>query len=139
MKKAFHKLLSLSMAFVVLFSTMSFTLSSHYCGESLVDFSFFDQVETCGMEKAPALSSCENGKLSEKTCCNDTALVKQGNNDLKISFDQFTITQQFFVASFTYSYINLFQGTDSTNVLFLDYAPPFYKRNVQVLHQTFLI
>ena len=38
------------MALLVLFSTFSFTLASHYCGDVLVDSSLFGKVETCGME-----------------------------------------------------------------------------------------
>ncbi|WP_414727683.1 HYC_CC_PP family protein, partial [Winogradskyella sp. UBA3174] len=32
MKQVFHKIMSFAMAFVVLFSTMSFTINMHYCG-----------------------------------------------------------------------------------------------------------
>ncbi len=38
------------MAFVVLLSTMSFTMHMHYCGDTLVDTSYFVKAETCGME-----------------------------------------------------------------------------------------
>lgn len=38
------------MAFVVLFSTMSFTISSHFCGDNLVGVSYFGKAKTCGME-----------------------------------------------------------------------------------------
>ncbi|WP_455429473.1 HYC_CC_PP family protein, partial [Maribacter hydrothermalis] len=37
MKKFYHKILSVIMAFVVLLSTMSFTIDFHYCGDLLVD------------------------------------------------------------------------------------------------------
>lgn len=39
------------MAFVVMFTTMSFTVDMHFCGDSLVDFSLFAKAESCGMEK----------------------------------------------------------------------------------------
>jgi len=127
------------MAAVVLITTMSFTVDMHYCGDTLVDFSFTQQVKTCGMEKARSTSSCENPTLSEKSCCLDKQLVKEGQDDLKISLDQLSLEQQAFVASFTYSYLSLFEGTESKQVPFVDYPPPFVKRDVQVLHQTFLI
>ena len=139
MKQFTHKSMAVCMAAVVLMTTMSFTVDMHYCGDSLVDFSFFQKAEGCAMEKAQATTSCENPALSEKSCCTDKQVIKKGKDDLKISFDQLTLEQQVFVTSFTHSYLSLFEGTESKEVPFFDYSPPFVKRDVQVLHQTFLI
>lgn len=139
MKQFIQKSMAVFMAVVVLMTTMSFTIDMHYCGDSLVDFSFVQKVKTCGMEKAQATTSCENPTLSGKPCCTDKQVVQEGQDHLKVSFDQLTLEQQVFVASFTYSYLSLFEGTESTEVPFFDYPPPFVKRDVQVLHQTFLI
>lgn len=127
------------MAVVVLFSTMSFTIDMHYCGDSLVDFSFIQKVKTCGMEKAQATFSCENPALSEKSCCTDKQVLKEGQDDLKLSLDHLTFEHQVFVVSFSYSYLNIFEVTEFTVDSFFDYPPPFIERDVQVLHQTFLI
>lgn len=127
------------MAAVVLMTTMSFTVDVHYCGDMLVDFSIVQQVKTCGMEKTQAISSCANPALSEKSCCTDKQLIKEGKDDLKVSFDQLTFEKQVFVTSFAYAYLSLFEGTESEEVTFFDYVPPFVKQDVQVLHQTFLI
>ena len=131
--------MTLFMAAVVLITTMSFTVDMHYCGDTLVDYSFVQQVKTCGMEKAQVASTCENSTLSKKPCCTDKQVVKKGNDNLKISFDQLTPEQQVFVVSFTYSYLSLFEGTESKEAPFIAHAPPFVKRDVQVLYQTFLI
>ncbi len=139
MKSIIHKSLAVFMAGVVLFTTMSFAVDIHYCGDTLVDFSFVQKVDTCGMEKMADTSSCENPSVSEKSCCKDHQFVKQGQDDLKLSFDQLSFGQQIFVASFAYSYISLFEATQSTEVPFVAYPPPFIERDVQVLHQTFLI
>ena len=82
------------MAFVVLLTTMSFTVDMHYCGDSLVDFSIFTEAESCGMEKAQPTESCDNPSMTEKDCCTDQQLVKEGNQDLKISFDKLTKEEQ---------------------------------------------
>ncbi len=139
MKQLIHKLMAVFMAAVVLMTTMSFTVDMHYCGDTLVDFSFVRQVETCGMEKEQVTTSCEKPMVSQKSCCSDEQMVKQGQDDLKTSFDTLSFEQQTFIAAFTYSYIKLFEGTASTDVSYKDYPPPFVKRDVQVLHQTFLI
>jgi hypothetical protein len=139
MKSAFHKSLAVFMAAIVFMTTMSFAVDMHYCGDTLVDFSFTQQVETCGMEKAQMTSDSENSKLTEKSCCTDTQFVKQGQDDLKVSFDKLSLEQYVFVAAFIHSYNSLFQATESNAIPFSDYAPPFVERDVQVLHQTFLI
>ncbi|VXC28578.1 HYC_CC_PP family protein [Maribacter litoralis] len=137
MKKLIHKFLSVTMAVVVFLSTMSFSVDMHYCGDMLVDFSIMEQVKTCGMEKVK--TDCDNTTYTEKSCCTDTQLNVEGAESMKVSFDQLSFDQQVFVATFTYSYINLFQGIDSNEFSYKDYSPPFVKQNVQVLHQTFLI
>ena len=49
MNQVFHKIMSLVMAFVVLFSTMSFTVNMHYCGDTLVETAIFQKAKGCGM------------------------------------------------------------------------------------------
>jgi hypothetical protein len=139
MKPFIHKSIAICMAFVVLMTTMSFTVDMHYCGDTMVDYSFFHNASTCKMEKAILTASCGNPEVKKKSCCSDQQLIIQGQDDLKDNFSTLTFEEQVFVASFVYSYINLFKGTASKDVPYKDYPPPFVKRDVQVLHQTFLI
>lgn len=127
------------MAAVVLMTTMSFTVDMHYCGDTLVDFSFVQQVKTCGMEKMQATSGCKNPMLTQKSCCSDEHLIIEGQDDLKQDFTQLSFDEQVFVASFIYSYISLFKDTESKELSFTDHSPPFIRQDLQVLHQTFLI
>lgn len=138
MKMVFHKILCVLMAFVVMFTTMSFTVDMHYCGDTLVDFSFFTKADTCGMEKQQSLKPCENS-VTEKSCCSDQQIIKEANQDLKTSFDKLTLEQQTFVATFFYTYINLFEGLDENIIPFKTYSPPLIKRDVQTLYETYLI
>ena len=138
MKKVFHKTLSVLMALVVLFTTVSLTVDMHYCGDSLVDFSFFHKAETCGMEIVGTAKDCKPA-ISQEPCCSDHQIVKEANHDLKTSFDKLTFGQQTFVATFFYTYINLFEGLDKNFVPFKDYSPPFIERDVQTLYETYLI
>ena len=48
MKKISHKILATVMAFVVLFSTMSFTIDMHFCGDTLVAVSMFQKATAIG-------------------------------------------------------------------------------------------
>lgn len=130
------------MALIVLFSTMSFSVDMHYCGDHLVDFSMFDKVDNCLMksEKSDTSGSCEiTAMKSEMNCCSDIEVTIEGQDDLKISFDKLTIDQEQFVISLAYSFTSLFEDTDEKSSPFKDYVPPPILRDVQVLHQTFLI
>jgi hypothetical protein len=140
MKETFRKIASSIMALIVLFSTMSFSLDMHFCGDHLVDYSLFESVDTCMMKAETTKSSSECALMdTEMDCCTDVEVVLQGQDDLKISFDKITFEQQAFVASFVYSYINLFEGFDENIVPFKEYSPPPLIRDIQILDQTFLI
>lgn len=138
MKQLFHKTLAILMALVVISTTMSFTVDVHYCGESLVDFSFFRKAKTCGMEKQVDSKPCGDS-MSKKSCCSEKQVIVKGQEDLKISFENLIFEQQTFVAAFFYSYIHFFESFDKNIVLFQEYSPPFVKRDAQIFYQTYLI
>ena len=57
------------MAFVVVFSTMSFSIDMHYCGDTLVDSTMFGSAANCGMEMEK--TSTKECSISKKNCCNN--------------------------------------------------------------------
>lgn len=127
-----HKTFSVLLTFLVLFSTVSFTIEKHYCGDVLVDVSVFVEAEKCEMEALEI--------LQKKTCCKDEINVIQGQDELKFSsFDDLEFEQQLFLASFIYSYVNLFEGLSQQIVPHKNYSPPNLVRDIQVLNDTFLI
>ena len=137
MKQIFHKISSFLMAIVVLFSTMSFTIDMHYCGDSLVETAIFHKAKGCGMEmEKPSTDGCS---IKVKDCCSDEQLIIDGQDELKISFDKLTFDQQVFVASFVYTYINLFEGLEENVTSYRDYVPPLVIRQIYKLDETYLI
>ena len=138
MKKFFQKILSMLMAFVVLISTMSFTLNMHYCGETLVATSFFESVESCGMEIAK--SKLPNGCSMEKPdCCkNEQSLIK-GQDELKLNFDKISFDQHIFVAAFFHTYSALFESTEEIRPSLPAYPPPNIVRHIYKLDESYLI
>jgi hypothetical protein len=86
MKQFIHKSIAICMAFVVLMTTMSFTVDMHYCGNTMVDYSFFHNASTCKMEKAILTASCGSPEVKKKSCCSDEQLIIQGQDDLKNKF-----------------------------------------------------
>jgi len=140
MKETLRQIASFCMALMVLFSTISFTVDMHYCGDQLVDYSFFEAADRCYMATGSSESPGENSVMQmEMDCCTDLELVMEGQDDLKISYDQLTFEQQIFVSTFFYTYINLFEGVDKNLNSFKEYSPPPLIRDIQILDQTFLI
>ncbi len=138
MKAVFHKILSVLMAFVVLFSTMSFTIDMHYCGDRLVDTALFKKAKGCGMDMET--NSDSDCSLTKKNCCKDELIVVKGQNELKFtSFEDLTFHQQLFFTVFTYSFINLFEGLPRQTIPHKDYSPPNLVADLQVLDQVFII
>jgi hypothetical protein len=137
MKQIFHKISSFLMAIVVLFSTMSFTIDMHYCGDTLVETTIFHKAKGCGMEmEKPSSEGCS---ITKKNCCDDKQLVIDGQDELKLNFDKLTFEQQQFVASFIYTYINLFEGLDKNVSSFDEYKPPLVVRQIFKIDETYLI
>ena len=135
MKQIFHKTLAFVMAFVVLLSTMSFTVSMHYCGDTLVETAMFQEAKGCGMElQKPSSTDCS---FTKKSCCNDIQLTIDGQDEVlthKISFEQ-----QVFIASFLYTYRNLFEGIDNKVSSYEPYRSPLVVRQLYKLDETYLI
>lgn len=138
MKQARQKISSIFMALLVFLSTTSFMVDKHYCGDMLVDVSLFTHAKTCGMEvqKPSGSSECE---ITTKSCCSDETLIIKGSDELKTSFNDLGFQQQIFIASFCYTYIDLFEGLKENIVPFEKYSPPLLVTDILIQDQTFLI
>nr|WP_228054956.1 hypothetical protein [Kordia antarctica] len=129
--------MSISMAFVVLFATMSFVVNMHYCGDVLVDTAIFQNVKTCGMEmQNPSTEGCS---MTQKDCCNDEQIVKDAQNELQLSVDKISFDQHIFITSFVYSYINLFESLNENTTSYQQYKPPVVVRQIYKIDEMYLI
>ncbi|MDT0686202.1 HYC_CC_PP family protein [Autumnicola psychrophila] len=134
MKKSLHTCISILMAFVVLFSTVSFTVDKHFCGSILVDTAILAKAETCGME----MTSSEDTIMAD-SCCSNQKLAVEGQDELKHSFQSFDLDQQLFLTTFTWAYINLFEGLPEQVIPFKDYSPPLLVTDIHLVDSVFLI
>jgi hypothetical protein len=137
MKQVFHKTMAMVMVFVVLCSTLSFTVNKHYCGDTLVETAVFRKVKGCGMEMGnPAAKGCA---ITKKNCCEDKQLVIDGQDELQLSFDTISFEQHLFITLFVHTYSNLFEGLDANIASFKDYKPPLVIRQIFKMDETYLI
>lgn len=138
MKQLLKKISAIIMAFVVLLSTMSFTVSEHYCGGNLVASAIFSKIAVCGMDmqkKVPLKDSYDN----DNNCCKDVVKHFECQNELNTNFSTLNFEQQQFVASFVYSYINLFEGFNKNTIPSNNYSPPMADKDINVLYRVFRI
>ncbi|MBT8324678.1 MAG: hypothetical protein KJO22_02255 [Bacteroidia bacterium] len=125
------------MVFVVLFSTMSFTVNMHYCGGALVETAIFQKAKGCGMEmEKPSTEGCS---ITKKNCCEDKQLAIKGQDELQLKVDKITFEQHVFIASFDYTYVNLFEGLENKRSSYEKYEPPLVIRRIYKIDETYLI
>jgi rRNA-processing protein FCF1 len=137
MKQVSHKIMSLLMAFVVFFSTMSFTVDMHYCGDTLVETAIFHKAKGCGMEMQN--TSSKDCSIIIKDCCNDEQVVVYGQDELQLIVDKITFEQHVFITSFINTYVNLFEGIEENVTSYRDYIPPLVIKQIYKLDATYLI
>ncbi len=137
MKKLVLKIASFLMAVVVVFSTMSFTVDMHFCGDRLVETTIFQKAKGCGMEmEKPSAKGCT---ISKNNCCSDVQQIIDGQDEMQFTIDKLPIDQQIFIVSFVYTYKNLFEATEKKDTSFRDYSPPLVTRQIYQLDETYLI
>ena len=135
-KQLLHKVFSVCLAFIVLCSTLSFTIEKHFCGDTLIDVSVFSEADKCKM----GAIEMDTESITKESCCKDKVDVVKGQDELIVkAFDDLNFEQQVFVATFTYSYLNLLEGLPQFVIPHKYYSPPNLVADIQVLDQVFLI
>lgn len=124
------------MATMLLLSTVSWTIEKHTCMGRVMDVAFFAKADDCGM--AAAMQAMEDESL-ENHCCGDETLTLQGQDDLKISFNDINLDQQVFLVAFTTTYLAMLVPTEQETGGNEYYPPPVLVKDIHLLDETFLI
>jgi len=125
------------MACVVIFTTMSFTVDMHYCGDTLIDVAVFKEAKSCGMQMA--MKNNFSSEMKKMGCCHDEHIIIKGQDELKVSFQKLDLEQQDFVVALYTSYIHLFEEFEAHSIPFDGYPPPDIVADYIILHEQFLI
>ncbi len=135
-KRVLYKIFSALLAVIVLFSTVSFTIEKHFCGDVLVSVSVFTEAEKCAMESYEQALEV----VTKIPCCKDEVNLFAGQDELKSpSFEDLELSQQLILAAFTYAYFDLFISLPKQIIPHKDYSPPNLVADIQVLQQIFII
>ena len=137
MKKFLQKISVSILSLIVILSSMSFTIDKHYCGDTLVDVSYFGKADVCGMDDMKMKVNPE--KMKKKKCCkNETELIESSTFD-KEKITTISPEQIDFLVFHIYSYINSYEDVKIEKEYYKDFSPPDIVQDIQVLHETFLI
>lgn len=134
MKKTVINITSISLAFLVLLSTFSFTVEKHYCGDFLMDVSYLGHADSCGMEKKAS------SKINKKSCCKDEVHQIEGQDQLQKSVADVIDFKALNLLIISKGLLKKnFVEISSKKPQFLNPFPPDIRYDYQVLFQSFLI
>ncbi|MDC1465841.1 hypothetical protein N8387_09210 [Polaribacter sp.] len=137
MKKFSLKIVSILMAFVVVFTTLSFTVDMHFCGDTLVETAVFQKVKGCGMElEKPSKDDCV---VKSNNCCNDKKLTIDGQQELQISVNAFSFEQPLYVSSILNTSKEFSKVIDKNILLYKGYTLQLVIRQLYKIAETYLI
>lgn len=130
MKQILRKFGAILLTLVMLGSTTSWMVSKHYCLGHLVEVSFFDSPEGCGMDMEGS---------EEMTCCTDEIIVQDGQDQLQLKYESFEFSnlQYFFTPQILC--LILIEDIPDTEATKYIHPPPKLVRDIQLLDEVFLI
>lgn len=136
MKNSFHKYMAVVLAFIVVFSTVSVTLTMHFCREKISAVTVLQNVkQCCDMgEKSDATTH-----FSKKSCCSDIKITKDSQTEIQTQNTTLSLHQKVFFTSFVTAYLSLFDNQTNQDVTFLDYSPPLVVKPIYKLDEVYLI
>lgn len=121
------------LAFLVLFSTLSFSVDMHFCGRTLVDLEIFEKARGCGM-------TMEDGAMTAMGCCSDHQVVVAGQEDLRLPHVLSVVLPPVYLPSNQIPIgITSPSGFERKAVNYKNYIPPPLVRDLSVQHQVFRI
>ena len=137
MEKIIKKITASILSFIVLFSSMSFAIDEHICGDQVMDVSYFGDADNCGMDEIDMSSNISVFK--KNNCCKDQITLLQSsifNKEKFINLQHVDAEVLFFKAN---SYLGAYKDIAIEIEYYTDFSPPDIAQDFQVLHQVFLI
>ncbi|GAB1307748.1 hypothetical protein KH5_04310 [Urechidicola sp. KH5] len=133
------------MGLVVLFSSFSYTVNTHYCGDTIVDTAIFAKAKSCcGMDMNHESKSEENSSSThcddnEAMRCKDTKQIIDGNDIEQQAAQSEQLPDVYFSLALAYVYTAFdVQKTEASKEITF-YKPPLQQENITVLFENFRI
>lgn len=131
-----HKIVSVTLSFLILFSTLSLTIEKHFCGDTLIDVAIFSEADKCEMEAY----EIELAKITKKNCCKDEVDIVDGLGQITTNTNEYlkSLKKQF-IQAYALSYIGLFEELQDKVIPYATYESPNLIIDIHVLNETYLI
>ena len=151
LNRTYQRIITLTLAFMMLMTSVSFAVDMHYCNGELKSVSLFGKAKTCH-EKAVdnEKPTCpHHQKMAQKTtgdeldkndCCENKTTIIQADDDRTKSdliVPTFQQLQQFVIA-----YVLAFHAEitiDKQSIQHTSYLSPVISRDIYVLSEAFLL
>jgi len=141
--KSVHRITALTMALLMCFTSVGYSVDFHYCKGDLKSFSVVGEATTCHgtMKSCPRHVEMQIEEKSEdSSCCsNETIIIDNLDADFNVSPDvELTDIQVKFVSAFVYTF-NDFSLPKVVKSSFFEKHNPLPPRDIYVLLERFLI
>ncbi len=140
MKQRIKQITATLLAALLLFSTFSFHIDLHFCGDHLVDLSLTGRAVTCAavLNTKDTSGTCP---MAAMECCTDEAIVLQGQDELQGYTADYSLdhTAYFIYPNPTVTSHLVPVLAKSGHSIFVDCSPPPLIRKLHLLHNSFLI
>ena len=82
--------------------------------------------------------------MKTQTCTESTNIYNEqvlidGQDEVQLQVDKISFNQELFIASFIYTYINLFENLENNVSSFEEYEPPLVIKEIFKIDETYLI
>ncbi|MEQ8554810.1 hypothetical protein RT717_01335 [Imperialibacter roseus] len=144
----FRQKSAILLSMLVLFSSMSFNFSMHFCMGQLESIALFQQAKPCEMVTQPVPcvhdhhdQECElnHTHTAKKGCCEDHFLQVEGQDELARVAAPVSMPD-FHMVAVLYALVSfIFSAPTVDYYSYKDYSPPLIERDIPVLVQSFLI
>lgn len=151
--KKTYRLISLSLAVLMFFSSVGLVIDFHYCQGKLKNMSLWKKAKSChelaasshchkttkqGCHKTASEQSCKKGAGQNGCCDNETAIFLLDADYPTAEYVPLETHQIQFVATFVVTFYHLFIDAEYLLSHYQNYKPPLLNRDVCVLIQSFL-
>lgn len=137
------KILSVSLALIILFANIGFSMNTHFCGGEAVETSYSIGLHSpdCGMDNMDG--TCETTPPTEEQiipqpCCENQHQLMQLDEQATIQSGT-VFTHFVFLAAFIAVFVQPVIIADHTFTQHTNYRAPLPDEDIQVLFQTFII
>lgn len=145
-----YRIISLSLAFLMFFTSVGFSIDMHYCGNHLKSFSLIGKAKNCYELAGTATpSTCpkhkktdtvESQTMEKKGCCHNRNLSLDADLTSPNHANNFIVGEQ--LQDFAIAFVQVFIAEriiESKTPTTSYYKPPLIPKDIPVLVQSFLL